>query len=103
MLNWLGILLLFCSFIALAHFIFIIRYAVRTELVITTAFFIFLMSIGLFSWAMMTTLQGTEGYDPWLNISYLCALLAFPVLIYLFIQRADSQSFIVTEARGRMA
>ncbi len=78
------------------------KYAVKTELVATTAFFILLMSIGLFSWAMMTTLQGTQGYDPWLNISYLCSLIAFPLLIYIFIQRADSQSFVVTEVKGRV-
>ena len=102
MLNWLSILLLFCSFIALAHFIFIIKYAVRNDLVIITALFTLLMSIGLFSWAMMAVFLGTDGYDLWLNISYLCALLALPVLIYLFIQRADSQSFIVTKASGRI-
>ncbi len=101
-MNWLGILLVFCSFIALAHFVFIVKYAVRTELVISTAFFILLMAIGLFSWAMMTTLRGSGGYDPWLNIAYLCSLLAFPILIYIFIQRADSQSFIVTQVKGRI-
>ena len=102
MLNWLGILLLFCSFIALVHFIFILKYSVLTELVYTTAFFTLLMSIGLFSWAMMSALHGTESFALWMNISFLCALLAFPVLIYLFLQRAGSQSFIVTRTRGRV-
>jgi len=102
MLNWLGILLLFCSFIAFAHLLFILKYAVRNELVITTSLFTFLMAIGLFSWAMMVTFLGTGGYDIWLNVSYLCALLSLPVLIYLFIQREGSQSFIVTKASGRI-
>ena len=102
MLDWMTLTLLLCSLFSLALFIFIIRFAVRTEMVITTSVFTLLVTIGLFSWAMQTALTEEADILLWSNIAFLCGILMFPLLIYLFIERAGSTSFIVTTAKGRV-
>ena len=54
MLSLLSLILLFCSLISLGLFIFILRFAVKTEMVITTTIFTFIVTIGLFSWTMLS-------------------------------------------------
>jgi len=99
MLDWLSLILLFCSLVSLALFIFILRFAVKTEMVITTTIFTFIVTAGLFSWTM---LSASGAYvDLWYRVAYLCAILMFPILIILFLQRAGSTSFLVTKASGR--
>lgn len=90
MIDWLGILLIFCSLISLGLFVFIIRYALRTEVVYSTAIFTFIIGIGLMAWAVLAFELGEENRALWSNIAYLCSLLAFPILIHIFLQRTDS-------------
>lgn len=99
MLSLLSLILLFCSLVSLALFIFIIRFAVKTEMVITTTIFTFIVTVGLFSWTM---LSASGAYiELWYRVAYLCAILMFPILIILFLQRAGSTSFLVVKASGR--
>ncbi len=101
MLNWLGILLLFCALISLSLFVFIVRFALRTQVVLTTALFTLLISVGLFSWAMII-ITDSQSFFLWSNVAYLCSLLVFPLLIHLFLQRTDSRSFLTTTQYGPM-
>lgn len=100
-MNWLTIILLICSIVSLALFLFIIRFAARTEMMLTNALFALLITVGLFSWAMMASSSDPDQIFLWYNLAYLCAILMFPLLTYIFAQRSGSTSFIVTTMKGR--
>lgn len=102
MIGWLTALLLICSLVSLALFIFIMRFAVKTEMVITASMFTLLVAVGMLSWAMQTALTDEIRLEMWSNVGYLCGILMFPLLIFLFVQRAGSNSFLVTTFHGRM-
>jgi len=102
MIDWLTTLLLICSMISLALFFFIVRFAVKTEMVVTAGLFTLIISVGVFSWAMQTFFEDEGLLNLWYNVGYLCGILMFPLLIFLFLQRAGSTSFLVTTVHGRM-
>ena len=102
MIDWLTALLLICSMVSLALFIFIVRFAVKTEMVVTASVFALIITVGIFSWAMQTHFESEDQLNLWSNVGYLCGILMFPLLIFLFLQRAGSSSFLVTTIHGRM-
>jgi hypothetical protein len=102
-MNWLTIILLICSIVSLALFLFIIRFAARTEIMLTNALFALLITVGLFSWAMMASSSEHDQVYLWYNLAYLCAILMFPLLTYMFVQRSGSTSFLVTTMKGMAA
>jgi hypothetical protein len=102
MLGLLTILILACSLISLGLFIFMMRFAVKTEVVITTALFTLLTAIGLFAWAMLTLVESDSGLFLWNNVAYLCAILMFPLLIILFVQRSSAGDSLITSVFGRL-
>ncbi len=100
MINLLTIMILACFVVALGLFIFMMRFAVKTEVVVTTAILTLLASIGLFSWSLLSAAEST--LQLWTDIAYLCAILMFPLLIILFVQRSTAQSIIITSLKGRI-
>ena len=76
------------------------RFAVKTEVVVTTAILTLLAAAGLFSWAILSAAE--TQLPQWSDIAYLCAILMFPLLIILFIQRSTAQSLIITSMKGRI-
>ncbi len=92
--------MLACFIVALGLFIFMMRFAVKTEVVVTTALLTLLAAAGLFSWAILSAAE--TQLPQWSDIAYLCAILMFPLLIILFIQRSTAESFIITSMKGRM-
>ena len=93
-------MILACSLIALGLFIFMMRFAVKTEVVVTTAMLTLLASAGLFSWAILSAAENP--LPQWSNVAYLCAILMFPLLIILFVQRSTAESIIITSFKGRI-
>lgn len=93
-------MILTCFIVALGLFIFMMRFAVKTEVVITTAMLTLLAAVGLFSWAILSAAE-TE-VPLWSNLAYLCAILMFPLLIILFIQRSTAESLLITNFKGRI-
>ncbi|MBU4071660.1 MAG: hypothetical protein KJ773_05760 [Candidatus Thermoplasmatota archaeon] len=102
MLNLLTVLILACAITTLGLFIFVIRFAVKTEVVITTSILALVTSVGLFSWAMLSTMGDVGNQKPWLDLAYLCAILMFPLLIILFLQRSSSDYFVLMTVKGRV-
>ncbi len=92
--------MLACFIVALGLFIFMMRFAVKTEVVVTTALLTLLAAAGLFSWAILSAAE--TALPQWSDIAYLCAILMFPLLIILFIQRSTAQSLIITSMKGRI-
>jgi hypothetical protein len=101
MTDLLTFLILASAVIALGLFIFMIRFAVKTEVVVTTAMLTLVTSVGLFSWAMLSMLDGAA-MKPWMDLAYLCAILMFPLLIILFLQRSSSEYFFLMTIKGRI-
>jgi hypothetical protein len=102
MLGLLTILILACSIISLGLFIFMMRFAVKTEVTITTAILALITSTGLFSWAMLSALEDTGDPELWMELAYMCAILMFPLLIILFIQRSSADYFLLRTMKGRV-
>jgi len=100
MITLLTIMILACSIVAFGLFIFMMRFAVKTEVVITTAMLTLLAAAGLFSWAILSAAE--TQLPQWSDIAYLSAILMFPLLIILFIQRSTAQSLIITSMKGRV-
>ena len=100
MITLFTIILLACFIIALGLFIFMMRFAVKTEVVVTTAMLTLLSAAGMFSWAILSAAE--TQLPQWSDIAYLCAILMFPLLIILFIQRSTAQSLIITSMKGRI-
>lgn len=101
MLTLLTILTLACAVAALGLFIFMMRFAVRTEVVLTTSLLTLLAAAGMFSWAMLSTLGAGHEEGLWLQMSYVCAMLMFPLLIILFLQRSSADYFLLRTPKGR--
>jgi len=99
MITLLTVLILACFVVALGLFIFMMRFAVKTEVVVTTAMLTLLVAAGLFSWAVLSAAE--EPLPHWSNVAYLCAILMFPLLIILFVQRSTAESVIITSLKGR--
>ncbi|MFO7618994.1 MAG: hypothetical protein R6W91_05000 [Thermoplasmata archaeon] len=102
MLNLLTILILGCAITTLGLFVFIIRFAVKTEVVITTAILALVTAAGLFSWAMLSAAGEAGNTALWTNMAYMSAILMFPLLIILFIQRSSADYFLLMTAKGRV-
>ena len=100
MITLFTVLILACFIVALGLFIFMMRFAVKTEVVVTTAMLTLLSAAGLFSWAILSAAE-TE-VPQWSSIAYLSAILMFPILIILFIQRSTAESVLITGFRGRI-
>ncbi len=88
MITLLTLLILASSILALGLFIFMMRFAVKTEVVITTALLTLVTSLGLFSWALLS--MAHTSLEQWSDMAYLCALLMFPLVIILFNQRSSA-------------
>lgn len=102
MFGLLTILILACSIISLGLFIFMMRFAVKTEVTITTAILTLITALGLFSWAMLSALGENRDPTVWMEFSYICAILMFPLLITLFIQRSSADYFLLRTVKGRI-
>ena len=100
MITLFTIIMLACFIVALGLFIFMMRFAVKTEVVVTTAMLTLVAAAGLFSWAILSAAE--TALPQWSDIAYLCAILMFPLLIILFIQRSTAQSLIITSMKGRI-
>ena len=100
MITLLTIMILACSIVAFGLFIFMMRFAVKTEVVVTTAMLTLLAAAGLFSWAILSAAE--EPLPQWSDVAYICAILMFPLLIIMFVQRSTAQSFIITSLKGRI-
>ncbi|MDD4308358.1 MAG: hypothetical protein PHU53_06085 [Thermoplasmata archaeon] len=101
MFSLLTLLALACSLFALGLFIFTVRFAVRTEVTITTALLALVTAVGLFSWAVLSA-AGGEDSGLWLEMAYICSILMFPILITLFIQRSSADYFLLLTTKGRV-
>lgn len=101
MFSLLTLLALACSVFALGLFIFTVRFAVRTEVTITTALLALVTAAGLFSWAVLSA-AGGEDSGIWLEMAYICSILMFPILITLFIQRSSADYFLLLTTKGRV-
>lgn len=99
MLTWLTVVTLACSLVCLGLFVFMMRFAVRTEVTLTTALLALIASAGLFAWAMLSAAGGSVF---WEEIAYISAMLMFPVLITLFIQRSSVDYFLLSTVKGRV-
>ncbi len=99
MFGLLTLLTLACFLVCLGLFVFIMRFAVRTEVTVTTALLSLIISAGLFAWAMLSVAGKSH---PWEELAYMCALLMFPVLIILFVQRSGSDYFLLRTDKGRV-
>jgi len=102
MFGLLTILILACSIISLGLFIFMMRFAVKTEVTITTALLTLITATGLFSWAMLSAIGETGDSTVWMELAYMCAILMFPLLITLFIQRSSADYFLLRTVKGRI-
>ena len=100
MITLLTILILACSVVALGLFIFMMRFTVKTEVVITTSLLALLSAVGMFSWSLLSAAESELLL--WINVAYLCSILMFPILLVLFIQRSTAESVIVTSLKGRI-
>jgi hypothetical protein len=98
MLTLLTLITLACAVAALGLFVFMLRFAVRTEVVVTTSMLALLAAVGMFSWAMMSAAKAP---GPWQQLSYICAMLMFPILIILFLQRSSADYFLLRTPMGR--
>jgi len=78
--------------------VFMMRFAVRTEVTLTTALLALITSTGLFAWTMLSA-AGDSVF--WEEIAYISAMLMFPILITLFIQRSSADYFLLRTAKGR--
>ena len=102
MLSLLTVIILASSVMALGLFIFMMRFAVKTEVTVTTALLTVVSAVGLFSWAMLSA-TGESGTDSvWMQASYMCAILMFPILVTLFIQRSSADYFLLRTVKGRV-
>jgi len=99
MFGLLTLLTLACFLVCLGLFVFIMRFAVRTEVTVTTALLSLIISAGLFAWAMLSVAGKSH---LWEELAYMCALLMFPVLIILFVQRSGSDYFLLRTDKGRV-